>query len=94
MNVSKGNIKANIIDAPDYGINRKQTLQDFAALTGATVINEDLGDDMDLIDVSHLGTCLKVVTTSDDTIIQVEKINDDTKALIKQIKKEIKSNQD
>ena len=68
MNVSKGNIKANIIDAPDYGINRKQTLQDFAALTGATVINEDLGDDMDLIDVSHLGTCLKVVTTSDDTI--------------------------
>ena len=91
MNVSKGNIKANIIDAPDYGINRKQTLQDFAALTGATVINEDLGDDMDLIDVSHLGTCLKVVTTSDDTIIQVEKINDDTKALIKQIKKEIKA---
>ena len=91
MNVSKGNIKANIIDAPDYGINKKQTLQDFAALTGATVINEDLGDDMDLIDVSHLGTCLKAVTTQDDTIIQVEEINDDTKALIKQIKKELKT---
>jgi len=91
MNVSKGNIKANIIDAPDYGINKKQTLQDFAALTGATVINEDLGDDMDLIDVSHLGTCLKAITTQDDTIIQVEEINDDTKALIKQIKKELKT---
>ena len=91
MNVSKGNIKANIIDAPDFGINKKQTLQDFAALTGATVINEDLGDDMDLIDVSHLGTCLKAVTTQDDTIIQVEEINDDTKALIKQIKKELKT---
>ena len=91
MNVSKGNIKANIIDAPDYGINRKQTLQDFAALTGATVINEDLGDDMDLIDVSHLGTCLRSTTTSDDTIIQVEQINDDTKALIKQLKKELKT---
>ena len=91
MNVSKGNIKANIIDAPDYGVNKKQTLQDFAALTGATVINEDLGDDMDLIDVSHLGTCLKAVTTQDDTIIQVEEINDDTKALIKQIKKELKT---
>jgi chaperonin GroEL len=91
MNVSKGNIKANIIDAPDYGINKKQTLQDFAALTGATVINEDLGDDMDLIDVSHLGTCLKAVTTQDDTIIQVEEINNDTKALIKQIKKELKT---
>ena len=91
MNVSKGNIKANIIDAPDYGINKKQTLQDFAALTGATVINEDLGDDMDLIDVSHLGTCLKAVTTQDDTIIQVEEINDNTTALIKQIKKELKT---
>jgi len=43
MNVNKGNIKANIIDSPDFGINRKETLQDFAALTGATVINEDLG---------------------------------------------------
>ena len=90
MNVSKGNIKANIIDAPDYGINKKQTLQDFAVLTGATVINEDLGDDMDLIDVSHLGTCLKSITTSDETIIQVDGMSDDVKDLIKQLKKELK----
>ena len=91
MNVSKGNIKANIIDAPDYGINKKQTLQDFAVLTGATVINEDLGDDMDLIDVSHLGTCLKSITTSDETIIQVDGMSDDVKDLIKQLKKELKT---
>ena len=38
MNVMKGNIKVNVIDAPDYGINRKQILEDFAALTGAKVI--------------------------------------------------------
>ena len=91
MNVSKGNIKANIIDAPDFGINKKQTLQDFAVLTGATVINEDLGDDMDLIDVSHLGTCLKSITTSDETIIQVDGMSDDVKDLIKQLKKELKT---
>ena len=91
MNVSKGNIKANIIDAPDFGINKKQTLQDFAVLTGATVINEDLGDDMDLIDVSHLGTCLKSITTSDETIIQVDGISDDVKDLINQLKKELKT---
>ncbi len=91
MNVSKGNIKANIIDAPDFGINKKQTLQDFAVLTGATVINEDLGDDMDLIDVSHLGTCLKSITTSDETIIQVDGMSDDVKDLIKQLKKELKA---
>ena len=91
MNVSKGNIKANIIDAPDFGVNKKQTLQDFAVLTGATVINEDLGDDMDLIDVSHLGTCLKSITTSDETIIQVDGMSDDVKDLIKQLKKELKT---
>ena len=91
MNVSKGNIKANIIDAPDFGINKKQTLQDFAVLTGATVINEDLGDDMDLIDVSHLGTCLKSITTSEETIIQVDGMSDDVKDLIKQLKKELKT---
>jgi len=76
MNVNKGNTKANIIDPPDFGINRKETLQDFAALTAATVINEDLGDDIDLIDVSHLGTCLKAVTTREDTVIQVEGTNE------------------
>ena len=91
MNVSKGNIKANIIDAPDFGVNKKQTLQDFAVLTGATVINEDLGDDMDLIEVSHLGTCLKSITTSDETIIQVDGMSDDVKDLIKQLKKELKN---
>ena len=91
MNVSKGNIKANIIDAPDFGVNKKQTLQDFAVLTGATVINEELGDDMDLIDVSHLGTCLKSITTSDETIIQVDGISDDVKDLMKQLKKELKT---
>ena len=91
MNVSKGNIKANIIDAPDFGVNKKQTLQDFAVLTGATVINEDLGDDMDLIDISHLGTCLKSITTSDETIIQVDGMSDDVKDLIKQLKKELKT---
>ncbi|MDB4028655.1 chaperonin GroEL [Flavobacteriaceae bacterium] len=91
MNVSKGNIKANIIDAPDFGVNKKQTLQDFAVLTGATVINEDLGDDMDLIDVSHLGTCLKSITTSEETIIQVDGISDDVKDLMKQLKKELKT---
>ena len=91
MNVSKGNIKANIIDAPNYGVNKKQTLQDFAVLTGATVINVDLGDDMDLIDVSHLGTCLKSITTSDETIIQVDGMSDDVKDLMKQLKKELKT---
>ena len=34
----------------------------YRCLTGATIINEDLGDDIDLIEPEHLGECLKSVT--------------------------------
>ena len=72
MNKIKGNIKVNVIDAPTYGISRKETLQDLCDVTGATLVNEDLGDDMDLIEVEHLGKCLKSTTTHEDTILQVD----------------------
>ncbi len=41
MNKIKGNIKINVVDAPTYGVNRKQLLDDLSLLTGATIINED-----------------------------------------------------
>jgi len=44
MNKIKGNIKINIIDAPNFGVTKKQVLNDIAMMTGATVINEHLGD--------------------------------------------------
>ena len=72
MNKSKGNIKVNILDAPVYGISKKDVLSDLCAVTGATLINEDLGDDMDLIQPEHLGTCIKSVTSHEDTILQVD----------------------
>jgi chaperonin GroEL len=49
MNKMKGNIKVNVIDSPDFGFNRKQKLHDLSLITGAKVISEDLGDDIDLI---------------------------------------------
>ncbi len=39
MNKMKGNVKINVIDAPTYGINKKQTLDDLSLLTGATIVN-------------------------------------------------------
>ena len=55
MNKIKGNIKVNIIDTPGFGPTRKDAIEDLAILTGATVINEELGDDLDLIKPEHLG---------------------------------------
>ena len=72
MNKSKGNIKVNIVDAPVYGLNKKDMLSDLCAVTGATLINEDLGDDMDLIQPEHLGQCVKAVTNHEETILQVD----------------------
>ena len=90
MNKNKGNIKVNIVDAPIYGISRKDTLEDLCAVTGATLINENLGDDMDLISVDHLGTCLKSVTNNENTILKVDlsnnkNVNDIINMLEKQI---------
>ena len=75
-NKVKGNIKINIVDAPGFGPTRQETIEDLAILTGATVINEELGDDLDLIDPSVLGQAIKAVTDDKSTVLQVIPEND------------------
>ena len=89
MNKMKGNIKVNVINAPTYGVNKQQVLQDLSLLTGATIINEDLGDDMEMIQVDHLGACLKSVTSHQDTVLQIEETNEEISDVIKTLKKEL-----
>ena len=87
MNKMKGNIKVCIVDAPIYGFTKKEKLNDLALMTGATVINEDLGDDMNLISADYLGQAKKVTSNKDNTIIQVEKTPEAVKKLIKDLRK-------
>ena len=89
MNKMKGNIKVNVINAPTYGVNKQQVIQDLSLLTGATIINEDLGDDMEMIQVDHLGACLKSVTSHEDTVLQIEEANEEIDDVIKTLKKEL-----
>ena len=89
MNKIKGNIKVNVIDGPMYGISKKEILNDLSLLTGATIINEDLGDDIDLIGPEHLGECIKSVTTSTETIIQIGELSDEIKAIIENLEKDL-----
>ena len=89
MNKMKGAIKVNVIDAPTYGINKQQMLQDLSLLTGATIINEDLGDDMDMIKPEHLGTCVKSVTSHEDTVLQVEEPSEEILSVIKELKQQV-----
>ena len=89
MNKMKGAIKVNVIDAPTYGINKQQMLQDLSLLTGATIINEDLGDDMDMIQPEHLGTCVKSVTSHQDTVLQVEESSEEVLSVIDNLKQQL-----
>ena len=91
MNKLKGNIKVNLIDAPIYGVNKKETLEDLAMLTGATVINEDLGDDIDLIGTEHLGEIKKSISSENETILHIGENSDEVKKLIKEIKLKLKT---
>ena len=76
MNKVKGNIKINIIDPPGFGPTKKDAIEDFAILTGATVLNEELGDDLDLMKPEHLGEAEFVVTSDKDTILTLEGMTD------------------
>jgi len=71
-NKVKGNIKVNIVDLPGFGPTKQETLEDLAILTGAKVINEELGDDLDLISPDVLGEAVKSVTNQKNTVLQVE----------------------
>ncbi len=75
-NKVKGNINVNIIDPPGFGPTKQETIEDLAFLTGAKVINEELGDDMDFIDPSVLGEAVKSVTDNSSTVLTIEDVPD------------------
>ena len=91
MNKLKGNFRLNLVEPPIYGVNRKDILDDLCLLTGSTLINEDLGDDMDLIQPEHFGKCTRVVSTATETLIQVEEIPAEIDGVVNEIKEKIKN---
>ena len=88
-NKVKGNIKVNIIDPPGFGPTKQDTIEDLAFLTGATVINEELGDDLDLIDPSVLGEAVKSITDEKNTILQTIDLGVEFNERLESIEKKI-----
>jgi len=89
MNKVKGNIKVNIIDPPGFGPTRKDAMEDLAILTGSTVINEELGDDLDLITPDSLGEAEFCVTNESNTVITLEDGNEFVAERITQVQDKI-----
>jgi chaperonin GroEL len=90
-NKVKGNIKVNIVDVPGFGPTRQETVEDLALLTGATVINEELGDDLEFIDPSVLGEAIKAVTDSNNTVLQIENVYEGLQERIEKVREQIKN---
>ena len=88
MNKVKGNIKVNIIDLPGFGPTKKDTCEDLAVLTGATVMNEELGDDLDAITIDMLGEAEYAATDDKNTVITtIEDLSEDVAERIDQVSK-------
>ena len=88
-NKVKGNIKVNIVDLPGFGPTKQQTLEDLAILTGAQIINEELGDDLDFIEPNVLGKAFKAVTDDKNTVLQVAEANEEVALRIMDVEKQI-----
>ena len=91
MNKVKGNIKVNIVDLPGFGPTKKDSTEDLAILTGATVINEELGDDLDMITPDYLGEVEYATTDDRHTVITLGDTPANIKERIKEVKTKIKN---
>ncbi|KAJ4967674.1 hypothetical protein NE237_014375 [Protea cynaroides] len=69
LNKLRAGIKVCAIKAPGFGENRKANMQDLATLTGGELITEELGLNLEKVDLDMLGTCKKVTISKDDTVI-------------------------
>jgi len=69
VNKIRGNLKVAAVKAPGFGDRRKAILEDIATLTGATVISEDQGHELEETTLAMLGTADKFVIAKDTTTI-------------------------
>lgn len=69
VNKLRGTFNVLAIKAPGFGDRRKETLEDIAILTGATVISEDTGKTFETIEITDLGQAEKVWTDKDNARI-------------------------
>ncbi|XP_044500887.1 chaperonin CPN60, mitochondrial [Mangifera indica] len=69
LNKLRAGIKVCAIKAPGFGENRKANMQDLATLTGGEVVTEELGMDLEKVNLDMLGTCKKVTISKDDTVV-------------------------
>ena len=69
VNRLRGVLNVCAVKAPGFGDRRKAILGDIAVLTGGTFFSEDLGRNLEDIELKELGHAKKIIVTKDDTTI-------------------------
>ncbi len=92
VNRLRGVLKVCAVKAPGFGDRRKEMLEDIATLTGGRAIMEELGIDLEKLELSDLGRAKKIVADKDNTIIiEGSGKSRDIKGRIESIKRQIDS---
>jgi chaperonin GroEL len=90
VNKLRGILQIAAVKAPGFGDRRKALLADVATLTGGQAIFEDLGLQLESVELGQLGRAKRVTIDKDNTtIIEGAGDSSDIKGRIEQIKTEI-----
>ena len=90
VNKLRGTLKVVAVKAPGFGDRRKAMLEDIAIVTGGTAIFEELGVNLETMDLKELGRAKKIkVEKETTTIIEGAGKTDKIKGRIEQLKNEI-----
>lgn len=91
QNINQKNLTCNFIQPEGFGIKRFELLQDLAMMTGGRVISEMSGDAHTNINATYLGTCKSLVSTSTETIMVFDDVENETRdEIISWINNELK----
>ncbi|GIW34883.1 chaperonin GroEL [Meiothermus sp.] len=92
VNRLRGTLNIAAVKAPGFGDRRKEMLKDLAAITGGTVISEELGFKLENATLSMLGRAERVRINKDETTVVGGKgKKEDIEARINGIKKELET---
>ena len=92
VNKLRGTLNIAAVKAPGFGDRRKEMLKDLAAVTGGTVISEELGFKLENATLSMLGRAERVRINKDETTVVGGKgKKEDIDARINGIKRELET---
>lgn len=92
VNKLRGVLNVCAVKAPGFGDRRKAMLGDIAILTGGTMISEDLGIQLEKLELSQLGSAKKItVDKNETTIVQGAGKTADIQKRIQQLKNQIEA---